>query len=162
MKLSPSILSKLLARANGACRLLLSRGERQSSNPKMMAKLVFPWARCGLLLRTEAGNASNLLFEVSSPFTFDVPWGRIESESGSFLSSRDIWMVKNGYHDLDISQLPQKIQVGVLESIIEAKQPSETVFTTTYVVDSFDVKKIEFIPAVASIEELQMHLDLEG
>ena len=78
------------------------------------------------------------------------------------MSSHEIWLVKNGYHDLDVSQLPQKIQVAVLESIIEAKRPSGTIFITTCDTDSSVVKKIEFIPAVASVEELQMHLDLEG
>lgn len=159
---SSSILSKLLARADGACKLLLSRGMQQASNPKMTAKLAFPWSRHSFSLKTETSSVSNSVFEISSLFTFDAPWQQIETESGSFLSKHEIWMVRNGYHDLDVLQLPQKTQVAILESIIEAKMPGDTVFVHLLGHDSLASKKIEFIPAVTSVEELQMHLDLEG
>ena len=156
---SSSLLSSLLARA-GATQMFLTAAEH-GHNPKVYARVVLPECGCArkMWLRTESTCPPNLL----APFSFSIPWKHIGRECGSLVSASDIWMAKQGYKALSVWQLPRKLQLVLLESMLKAKAPEESLFVVNpHQNDSRLPPKIEIVPAVASIEQLQIWMDLNS
>ena len=143
-----SLLTRLLSRA-GATDLRLARGEQKIDlYPKVFAKLVFSWDTRGIWIEESEPLATS---HRSAAFLFSVPWDLIEQDGG--VTGHDVWLVRHGYHDLDVSKLSRKLQTAVLERMVLEKKPECTLFAGHAV-------PVEFMPAVSSLEELQMHLDL--